>query len=100
VLSYLRGPLAANDATVNAWYARWIARGFEALEKEVGGTSGDGRHMHGTAVTLADVCIVPQMYNARRFHCDVAPYPALVAICAHLEALPAFRQAAPESFAD
>ena len=99
VLSYLRGPpLEANESTVNAWYAHWIARGFDALENEVGRTSGDGRHMFGTAVTLADVCIVPQMYNARRYRCDLTPYPALRAICAHLETLPAFARAAPERF--
>ena len=48
------------------------------------------------AVSLADVCIVPQMYNARRFKCDTAPYPTLNAICAHLEALPAFAAASPD----
>ena len=96
VLAYLKGgPLEADESAVSAWYAQWIGRGFEALEKEVNGTSGDGRHMYGTAVTLADVCIVPQMYNARRYQCDLAPYPALRAICAHLETLPAFAQAAP-----
>jgi len=100
VLAYLREPpLAADDGSVNAWYARWIARGFEALEKEVRATTGDGRHMYGTAVTLADVCVVPQMYNARRYRCDLTPYPTLVGICAHLETLPAFAQAAPEQFA-
>ncbi|HYB64911.1 MAG TPA: maleylacetoacetate isomerase [Steroidobacteraceae bacterium] len=100
VLGYLQGPpLQADESTVNAWYAHWIARGFAALEKEVATTSGDGRHMYGTAVTLADVCIVPQMYNARRYQCDLAPYPTLRAISAHLEALPAFARAAPEQFA-
>ena len=100
VLGYLKGPpLQADESTVNAWYAHWIARGFAALEKEVATTSGDGRHMYGTAVTLADVCIVPQMYNARRYQCDLAPYPTLRAISAHLEALPAFARAAPEQFA-
>jgi len=98
VLNYLRGTLALNEATVNAWYAQWIARSFEALEKEVAATSGDGRHMFGSAVTLADVCIVPQMYNARRFQCDLAPYPRLRGICAHLESLPAFARAVPEAF--
>ena len=99
VLNYLRQPpLQADDATVNRWYAHWIARGFEALEKEVGRTSGDGRHMFGTALTLADVCIVPQMYNARRYQCDLTPYPTLAAICAHLETLPEFARAAPERF--
>jgi len=99
VLKYLRGPLAADEPAVNAWYAQWIGRGFEALEKEVSGTTGDGRHMYGTAVTLADVCIVPQMYNARRYHCDLAPYPTLQRISAHLESLPEFARAAPEEFA-
>jgi maleylpyruvate isomerase len=99
VLAYLRGPpLGADDSAVNTWYAHWIARGFAALEKEVAAAGSDNRHMHGTAVTLADVCIVPQMYNARRYQCDLAPYPTLCAICAHLETLPEFARAAPEKF--
>jgi maleylpyruvate isomerase len=52
--------------------------------------------MFGTSVTLADVFIVPQMYNALRFHCDLAPYPTLRGICRHLESLPPFIKAAPE----
>ena len=99
VLKYLKGPLAADERAVDAWYAQWIGRGFEALEKEVSRTTGDGQHMYGTAVTLADVCIVPQMYNARRYHCDLAPYPTLQRISAHLESLPEFARAAPEEFA-
>jgi len=99
VLHYLKGPpLEADEDTVNSWYAHWIARGFTALEKEVGKTSRDGRHMYGAAVTLADVCLVPQMYNARRYQCDLTPYPTLRAICAHLETLPEFARAAPERF--
>jgi glutathione S-transferase len=53
--------------------------------------------MFGAAVTLADVCMVPQMYNARRYQCDLTPFPTLRAICAHLETLPAFALAAPEA---
>jgi maleylacetoacetate isomerase len=98
VLKYLKGTLELDERKVDAWYAQWIGRGFEALEKEVSRTTGDGRHMYGTAVTLADVCIVPQMYNARRYHCDLAPYPTLRQISAHLEALPEFARAAPEVF--
>ena len=95
VLNYLRDPLGHDDATVNAWYAHWIAQGLRALESEAQRSSGDGRHLCGSAVTLADVCLVPQMANAHRFNCDVAPYPTLRAICAHLETLPAFARAAP-----
>jgi glutathione S-transferase len=52
--------------------------------------------MFGTSLTLADVLIVPQMYNALRFHCDVTGYPTLRGICAHLESLPPFIKAAPD----
>jgi len=55
--------------------------------------------MYGTGVTLADVCIVPQMYNARRYQCDLTPYPTLRSIDAHLARLPEFARAAPEQFA-
>ena len=96
VLNYLRSPLGHDESAVSAWYAHWVAQGFAALERDVRRLSGDGRHMYGTAVTLADVCMVPQMFNARRFNCDVTPYPTLRGICAHLESLPAFAQAAPQ----
>jgi maleylacetoacetate isomerase len=96
VLNYLRMQLAQDDSAVNGWYAHWIAEGLTALERDARRLSGDGRHMYGTSVTLADVCIVPQMANARRFSCDLGPYPALRAICAHLDSLSAFAQAAPQ----
>ncbi|MBV8341316.1 MAG: maleylacetoacetate isomerase [Gammaproteobacteria bacterium] len=95
VLEYLRSELAQDDAAVARWYAHWIAQGLTALERDAARLSGDGRHMYGRSVTLADVCIVPQMANARRFSCDLAPYPTLCAICQHLETLPAFARAAP-----
>jgi maleylacetoacetate isomerase len=95
VLNYLRSPLGHDDAAVNAWYAHWITLGFNALEQEAQ-RLGDGRHLYGDAVTLADVCLVPQMANARRYSCDTEPFPTLRAICAHLESLPAFAQAAPQ----
>ncbi|HVN46366.1 MAG TPA: maleylacetoacetate isomerase [Steroidobacteraceae bacterium] len=95
VLEYLRGTLSQDDAAVSGWYAHWIALGFAALERDARRLSGDGRHMYGSSVTLADVCLVPQMANARRFSCDLGPYPTLCAISQHLEALPAFARAAP-----
>jgi maleylacetoacetate isomerase len=97
VLKYLRSPLAHDEDTVNAWYRHWIAVGFSGLEQEARRATVDGRHMFGSSVTIADICIVPQMYNARRFKCDVDAYPTLRGICAHLEALPAFAKAAPEA---
>jgi maleylpyruvate isomerase len=100
VLNYLRNPLGHDDATVGAWYAHWIAQGLSALEAQAKRLSGDGRHTFGSEVTLADVCLVPQMANARRFNCDLGPFATLRAICAHLEALPAFARAAPEAQPD
>jgi maleylacetoacetate isomerase len=100
VLSYLRSQLGQDEAAVDTWYRHWIAEGFRGLEEEARRASGDGRHMFGTEVTLADVCIVPQMFNAHRFRCNVEPFPTLRAICAHLEALPAFARAAPDAQPD
>jgi maleylacetoacetate isomerase len=100
VLNYLRSPLGHDEEAVDTWYRHWIAEGFRGLEEEARRSSGDGRHMFGAAVTLADVCLVPQMFNARRFKCNVEPFPTLRAICAHLEALPAFALAAPAAQPD
>jgi maleylacetoacetate isomerase len=105
ITQYLRTDLQADDAGVNRWVAHWIARGFTALERWVatvaeGAHAADQRHCHGDQVTLADVCLVPQMYNARRFGVDVSAYPRLVAACAHLETLPAFVAARPENQPD
>jgi maleylacetoacetate isomerase len=105
IMGYLRREFGADDAAVQRWVAHWIDRGFSALERWVESTAGSTaagqqRHCHGGQVTLADVCLVPQMYNARRFQVDVAPYPRLVAICAHLETLPAFATARPENQPD
>jgi maleylacetoacetate isomerase len=106
IMGYLRREFGADDTAVNRWVGHWIDRGFAALERWVSSlpdAPGDvARHGHcfGDAPTLADVCLVPQMYNARRFSVDVTPYPRLVAICAHLEALPAFAAARPENQPD
>jgi maleylacetoacetate isomerase len=95
VLKYLRGELELDEAAVNKWYSHWIAEAFRPLEQLVSRWSG-GRYCFGDALSLADVCLVPQMYNARRFKCDLAPYPTLVRIAAGLESEPAFASAAPQ----
>jgi maleylacetoacetate isomerase len=99
VLQYLRGELKLDDAAVSKWYSHWIAEAFGPLETLVAGFSG-GHYCFGDALSIADVCLVPQMYNARRFNCDLAPYPKLVQITAGLEAEPAFAAAAPEGQPD
>ncbi len=95
VLKYLRGELKLDDTAVNKWYAHWIAEAFGPLETFVAGWSG-GQYCFGDSLSIADVYLVPQMYNARRFNCDLAPYPALVRIAQALEQEPAFARAAPE----
>ena len=96
VLEYLRGPLAQPDAQVQAWYAHWIAVGLAALETRAQGHSAAGRYLFGDSLTLADLCLVPQMYNAVRYRCDLTPYPRLVGIDRHLTSLAAFQAARPE----
>jgi maleylacetoacetate isomerase len=100
VLKYLRSQLGQDEAGVDTWYRHWIAEGFRGLEEEAKRASGDGRHMFGTEVSLADVCLVPQVFNARRFKCDLEAFPTLRSISAHLEALPAFSRAAPDAQPD
>jgi maleylacetoacetate isomerase len=100
VLNYLRTPLGHDTAAVNDWYRHWVACGLRALEAEAALAQSDARHLVGSEVTLADICLVPQMYNARRFACDLTPYPRLNEISAHLEGLLAFARAAPEAQPD
>jgi maleylacetoacetate isomerase len=105
ITGYLRRELGADDAAVQRWIEHWIGRGFAGLERWVGACAGDvppdGQlYCYGSQVTLADVCLVPQMYNARRFNVELSPYPRLVSICRHLEALPAFAAARPEAQPD
>jgi maleylpyruvate isomerase len=99
VRNYLRDELDLNEADASAWYRHWIAEGFTVLEALVRRFSG-GRFCFGEAVSVADVCLVPQVYNARRFDCDLAPYPTLVRIADRLSAEPAFARAAPEKQPD
>jgi maleylacetoacetate isomerase len=99
VLNYLRGPLGQDEQHVTAWYRHWIGVVFAGLEVQARASS-DARTLFAGHVTLADVCLVPQLFNARRFQCDLAPFPTLTAVGAHLESLPAFAQAAPAAQPD
>lgn len=99
-LVYLKDRLGQNEAAVNAWYHHWVAEGFESLERMAARYSGDGKHCFGASVTMADVCLVPQVLNARRFECDLAGYPTLTRIDAALQQLPAFAAAHPSKQPD
>jgi maleylpyruvate isomerase len=96
VLNYLRGQLKQDDEGVGTWYRHWVSEGFRGLEQQAREFSAGGRYCFGDAVSLADVCLVPQMFNAGRFKTDLTMFPTLTSISAHLESLPAFAAARPE----
>ena len=96
VLTYLTGPLGLSSETRNTWYHHWIALGLQALEARLAGERETGKFCHGDAPGLADCCLVPQLANARRFKCDIAPYPTLLRIEANCQALEVFQRAAPD----
>lgn len=100
VLQYLTREFGVNEAQKNAWYRHWVRSGLEAVESMLAAGSGDGRFCVGDAPTLADVCLVPQVFNARRFDCDLGELPGIVRVVEHCEALEAFRLAAPENQPD
>lgn len=100
VLQYLQRELGADDTQKSAWYRHWIGVGLTAVEAMLAGDARTGAFCHGDTPTLADCCLVPQVFNARRFDCNLAPYPTIVRIAERCEALEAFRQAAPSNQPD
>ena len=82
------------------WTLHWMRTGLEALETMLVGSFDTGRFCHGAEPGLADCCLIPQLYNARRFHLDLAPYPTLCRIEEACLALPAFDAARPENQPD
>jgi len=95
VLTYLRKDLVLGEESVNAWARRWIEAGFATLETVLNGSSGP--YLVGDTVTLADICLVPQMYNARRVETDLSAYPGLLALEERLQRMEAFDAARPEN---
>lgn len=98
VLNKLRDEFSASDEQVNHWAKSFIDAGFRALEKRLATRSG--KYCYGYAVTLADVCLVPQVYNALRFGVEIDNYPLIKKIVDNCQTLPAFIDAAPENQID
>lgn len=95
VLKYLKHTLSVTDQQKMAWYHHWIHLGFATIEQQLSLMSHQGPFCFGDQVSLADVCLVPQVYNAKRFDVDLSAYPTLCAIDQHCLSLPAFINAAP-----
>ena len=98
VLQYLTGPLALDEQHKLAWIEQWIHKGFSALEVMLEQYSGT--YCFGNEITLADICLIPQVYNALRFNLDLSPYPNIVRIYQHCNTHTAFIDAAPENQPD
>lgn len=96
VLNYLKNTLGLDDEAKTTWYHHWLQLGFEVLEQQLVG----GPYCAGSEVSLADVYLVPQVFNAHRFGLDMAPYPKIQAICEACNRLEAFDRARPEKQPD
>jgi len=94
VLRYLTTEFAISEDEKAAWYQHWIHLGLQGLEVQLS-KEGATPFAFGELPTLADICLIPQLYNARRFNCVLDAYPRLLAIDAHCQQLPAFQAAFP-----
>lgn len=95
VLNYLVDELGASDETKLRWYRHWVDEGFAAVERILAQRRGRHRFALTDQPSLADICIVPQVFNARRFDVDLSPYPNISSVSANCEALEPFEQAKP-----
>lgn len=96
ILKFLGGEMGVDkDAVDVTWYQHWIYEGFNALEAHLANDSDTGTFAHGETPGLVDICIVPQVFNAERYKCDLSAYPRLISIFAECMKLDAFDSAQP-----
>lgn len=95
VLKYLKHTLGVDDAAKDAWYRHWIESGFAALEEHLSSDPRTGKLCFGDTPTMADACLIPQVFNAQRFKIDTTAYPTIQRIADYAEQLDAFARAAP-----
>ncbi|HET7715027.1 MAG TPA: maleylacetoacetate isomerase [Bauldia sp.] len=100
VLKWLKANVPGDEGIADRWYAHWIAEGFAAFEACLLREARHGTYCLGEQLTIADICLVPQVAHARRFKCDLSAYPVSVAIADRLAELPAVRRVAPDTQAD
>lgn len=99
ILGYLKTTLNVTTEQHDSWYNHWIGEGFRAFE-ELLSRKGTGKFCHGDTPGLADICLVPQVFNAKRFSAALEPYPRLMKVFGACMELPAFQAAAPDSQPD
>jgi maleylpyruvate isomerase len=100
VLKYLTGPMELSEQKKSEWVLHWIGVGLDGLENELRTSGRRGTFCYGNQPTLADCCLIPQLFNAKRFGVDIDAYPTLKAIALACEAIPAFKNAAPSEQPD
>lgn len=98
VLQYLQNVFALSEGEKSTWYKHWIELGMRSLEAQL--TESNGQFCFGEQATFADCCLIPQVYNAKRFNIDVSAFPKIESIYQHCMTLHAFQQAAPEAQID
>lgn len=99
-LAYLSRHLGQDEAGIATWYRHWIADGLEKFEAALGQDEGTGTYCHGAAPTIADCCLVPQIFNARRFDSDLSAFPKTMRIFDACMTLDAFQRAQPSAQPD
>jgi len=99
-LKYIRKTYGLDDDGVNAWYRHWIAEGFEMMESFLKRERKHGKFCFRDQVTMADCCLVPQVFNAQRYNCDLKPYPAVMRLHEECMKLEAFVAAQPSKQPD
>ena len=100
VLLYLRDSFGIAEPSRAEWQRHWMAKGFAALEALLANSPDTGAYCHGNAPTLADICLIPQLFNARRVELDLSPWPTLTRIETHALANAAFEAALPKNQPD
>lgn len=99
-LAYLRKSLGQNEDQIATWYRHWIADGLAKLEADLGESGETGEFAHGSAPTMADCCLVPQVFNAKRYDSDLTPYPTVMRVFGACMKLEAFDRAQPSKQPD
>ena len=99
-LNYLRKDLGLLEEQVNTWYRHWIAEGFAMIEGFLAREKKHGKHVYRDQVTMADCCLVPQIFNAKRYKSDLAPYPTAMRVFEQCMKLEAFDRAQPSKQPD